>query len=72
MVPSGTLGRYSRKLLLVIERDNIEVREIITAGRDERNGLIELYGIATDWDSVETAEFVPGDNHERPKQDDSP
>ena len=72
VVPSGTLGRYSRKLLLVIERDNIEVREIITAGRDERNGLIELYGIATDWDSVETAEFVPGDNHERPKQDDSP
>ncbi len=72
VVPSGTLGGYSRKLFLIIERDNIEIREIVTAGRDEQNGLIELYGIVTDWNTITTAEFVPGDNHERPKQDDSP
>jgi len=45
VVPSGTLAERSRNLVLVIERDNIEVREVTTAKRDEQNGLIELYEI---------------------------
>lgn len=45
VVPTGALGGYSRNLVLVIERDNIEVREINTAQRDELNSLIELYEI---------------------------
>lgn len=45
VVPSGALAGHSRDLVLVIERDNISVREINTVRRDEQNGLIELYGI---------------------------
>ena len=72
VVPSGTLGGYSRKLFLIVERDNIEVREIVTAGRDEQNGLIELYGIVTDWNTITTPELMQGNDNERPEQDDGP
>ncbi|MDR1708834.1 MAG: hypothetical protein LBS70_03850 [Candidatus Accumulibacter sp.] len=46
VVRSGALAGRSKDLVLVIERDNVEIREIGSLHCDERNGLIELYGIA--------------------------
>ena len=48
VVPSGMLAGHSKNLVLVIEKDNIEVREINTGQRGEQNGLIEIYEIETD------------------------
>ncbi|MDR0576783.1 MAG: hypothetical protein LBI87_04465 [Candidatus Accumulibacter sp.] len=45
VVRSGALAGHPNSFVLVIERDNIEVREIDDIQCDERNGLIELYGI---------------------------
>jgi hypothetical protein len=45
VVPTGALAGHSGKLVLVIERDNVEIREISSVHCDERNGLIELYAI---------------------------
>jgi hypothetical protein len=49
IVPTGTLAGHSTNLVLVIERDNVEIREISSVQCDERNGLIELYGITATW-----------------------
>jgi hypothetical protein len=49
VVPTGTLAGHSKNLVLVIERDNVEIREIKSIQCDERNGLIELYGITASW-----------------------
>ena len=48
VVPSGALAGRSKNLVLVVERDRVEVREISTARCDEQNGVIELYGIVPD------------------------
>ncbi len=48
VVPSGMLAGHSKNLVLVIEKDNIEVREINAGKRGEQNGLIEIYEIETD------------------------
>jgi hypothetical protein len=40
------LGGRSKNLVLIIERENVEIREIDSIRCDERNSLIELYGIA--------------------------
>jgi hypothetical protein len=45
IVHSGALEGHSKNLVLVIERDNVEIREIGNVSCDERNGLIELYRI---------------------------
>lgn len=45
VVPSGVLGGGPKNLVLVIERDNVKIREISTIQCDERNGLVEMYGI---------------------------
>lgn len=45
VAPSGVLAGRSKNLVLVIEKDNIEVREISTGLCDEQNGQIEVYGI---------------------------
>jgi hypothetical protein len=45
IVHSGALEGHSKNLVLVIERDNVEIREISNIYCDERNGSIELYGI---------------------------
>jgi hypothetical protein len=45
IVHPGTLEGHLKNLVLVIERDNVEIREIGNISCDERNGLIELYGI---------------------------
>ncbi|MDR2614569.1 MAG: hypothetical protein LBC91_04520 [Candidatus Accumulibacter sp.] len=49
VVPTGTLAGHSENLILVIERDNLEIREISHLRCDERNGFIELYGINSSW-----------------------
>lgn len=72
VVPTGALAGRSRNLVLVIERDNVEVREISTACCDEQNGLIELYGIVTDRSSVPVPELGQGDDHQRSEQDHGP
>ena len=48
VVHAGALEGRSKDFVLVIERDNVEVREINSVRRDEWNGLIELYGIVTE------------------------
>jgi hypothetical protein len=45
IVRSGALEGHSKNLVLVIERNNVEIREIGSLHCDERNGRIELYGI---------------------------
>jgi hypothetical protein len=47
VVPSGSLKGRSKNLVLVIEQGNIKIREISTIRCDERNGLVEMYGIVT-------------------------
>jgi hypothetical protein len=49
VVPTGTLTERLKNLVLVIERESIEIREIGSIRCDERNGLIELYGIGSNW-----------------------
>lgn len=48
VVQSGTLNGRSRNLVLIIEKDNIEVREVNTVQLGEQNGQIEIYEIETD------------------------
>ncbi|MDR0441749.1 MAG: hypothetical protein LBI59_12355, partial [Candidatus Accumulibacter sp.] len=43
IVHSGALGGRSKNLVLIIERENVEIREIDSIRCDERNSLIELY-----------------------------
>jgi hypothetical protein len=45
IVHSGALEGHSKNLVLVIERNNVEIREIDGIRCDERNGLVELYGM---------------------------
>jgi hypothetical protein len=50
VVPTGTLaGHSSKNLVLVIEQDNVEIREIGSIRCNERNGVIELYEITSAW-----------------------
>ena len=49
VVPAGTLTEHSKNLVLVIERENVEIREVSGVRCDERNGLIELYGMTSRW-----------------------
>ncbi len=48
VVQSGILEGHLKNLVLVIEKDNIEVREVTTRQLDEQNGKIEIYEIETD------------------------
>jgi hypothetical protein len=45
IVPTGTLAGNMENLVLIIERDNIEIREVSHIQCDERNSLIELYAM---------------------------
>ena len=45
ILPAGTLTRRPKDLVLVIEKDNVEVREINTKYSDEQNSQIEIYAI---------------------------
>ncbi len=48
VVPSGALDNQSRNLILVVEKDNIEVREIKCTRLDEQNSQIEVFSIEPD------------------------
>lgn len=48
VVPSGALDNKSSNLILVVERENIEVREIKSTRLDEQNSHIEVFSIETD------------------------
>ena len=48
VLSSETLANSSKDLVLIIEKDNIEVREINAKYNHERNGQIEIYAIESD------------------------
>ena len=48
VVPSGALENQPLKLVLVIEMDNIEVREMKSTHLDEQNSQIEVFSIEPD------------------------
>ena len=48
VVPAGLLSSNARNLVLVTEKDNIEVREINTLHHDEQNGQIEIFVIESE------------------------
>jgi hypothetical protein len=80
VVHAGALEGRSKNLVLVIERNNVEIREIGSIHCDERNGLIELYGImpngpggrAARGESASTPKLVQADGDERAEQDHGP
>jgi len=48
VVPSGALVNQSGKLILVVEKANIEIREMKSTHLDEQNSQIEVYSIKPD------------------------
>lgn len=48
VVPSGALDEQSRNLILVIEKENIEIREVRSTQLDEQNSQIEVFSIEPD------------------------
>ena len=48
VVPSGALNDQSRNLILVIDKENIEIREIRSTQLDEQNSHIEVFSIEPD------------------------
>ena len=48
VVPSGLLASHLKNIVLVEEKNNIEVREINTGQCDEQNGRIEIFEILTE------------------------
>ena len=56
IIPSGTLSAEDDSLVLVIEKDNIEVREISTVQHAEQNSRIEIIAI-TPTDRTATGDF---------------
>ena len=49
VVPSGTATNSSNRLFLIIEKDNLEIREIRNTGISEQNGQIEVFRIDPDY-----------------------
>ena len=45
VVPAGALENQSGKFVLVIEKENIEVREVENTGIDEQNSHVEIFSI---------------------------
>jgi hypothetical protein len=48
VVPSGALEDHPRKLVLVVEKNNIEVREMRNTHLDEQNSQIDVFSIEPD------------------------
>ena len=48
VVPSGALDEQSRNLILVIEKENLEIREVMSTQLDEQNSHIEVFSIEPD------------------------
>ena len=45
VVPSGTLRQQTCNLILVVEKENLEIREVRRTGLTEQNGQIEVFTI---------------------------
>ena len=45
VAPSGALESHSRNLILIIEKDNIGIREVKSTYLDEQNSQIEVFAI---------------------------
>ncbi|MDR1162826.1 MAG: hypothetical protein LBM17_03185 [Candidatus Accumulibacter sp.] len=45
IAPSGSLQKYTGDLVLVIEKGNVEIREVRKTSMDEQNSLIEIFSI---------------------------
>lgn len=52
VVPSGALNNQPGKLILVVEKENIEIREMKSIHLDEQNSQIEVFSIEPDSLSV--------------------
>ena len=45
VVPTGTLDNQTRNLILMLEKENLEIREVRSTGLNEQNGQIEVFTI---------------------------
>ena len=52
IAPSGTLDHHPKSFVLIVEKDNLAVREVRSTLLDEQNGLIEVFSIAPVTDSA--------------------
>ena len=52
VVPTGALDNQSGMLVLMVEKDNLEVREVRSTGRNEQNSQVEILTIEPESDSV--------------------
>ncbi len=48
VIPTGTLENQPLKLVLVLEKENLEVREVKSTHLDEQNSHIEIFSIEPD------------------------
>ena len=48
VVPSGALANQSESLVLIVEKENIEIREVRSTHLDEQNSQIEVFSIESD------------------------
>ena len=48
VLPSGTLANRPKDLVLIIEKDNVELREISAKYSEEQNSQIEIYAIESE------------------------
>ena len=48
VVPSGTLEKPDETFVLLVEKDNLSIREIRSTGLDEQNGQIEVFSFRPD------------------------
>lgn len=48
VVPSGTVNNPEHKLLLLIEKENLEIRQVRALGLNEQTGLVEVFTIRND------------------------
>jgi cyclic-di-GMP-binding protein len=48
LVPTGAVANHDQKLVLVVEQDNVEVREVRASHLDEQTGSVEVFAILPD------------------------
>ena len=48
VVPPGLLGENSRRIVLLVEQDNLAIREVRTTGIDEQTSSVEIFSMRPD------------------------
>ncbi len=48
IVPTGTISNHSHKLILLLEQENLEIREVRTTSLDEQTSCIEVFSVESD------------------------